>query len=86
MGFLLKIVAIFLFFYFLFRFLLRFFLGAGQRRGYNYRQWGGTNTRNQQPHHQPKDPETQEERILEYQKKSFESADAHDVEFEEIKD
>lgn len=32
-----------------------------------------------------KTPENQEERILEYQKKNFESSDAEDVDFEEIK-
>lgn len=32
------------------------------------------------------EPETQEERILDFQKKSFESADAEDVDFEEIKE
>lgn len=31
-------------------------------------------------------PETQEERIVSYQKKKFEASEAEDVEFEEIKD
>lgn len=34
---------------------------------------------------QQNESETQEERILDYQKKSFEATDAIDVEFEEIK-
>jgi hypothetical protein len=35
---------------------------------------------------QPKQPETQHERIIEYQKKNFESSDIEDADFEEIKD
>lgn len=35
---------------------------------------------------QPKQPETQEDRIIEYQKKSFDTTEAEDAEFIEIKD
>ncbi len=83
MGFLIKIGVVFLVFYLLFRFLVRFFLGNIQKRNYDYRSRG---TNNQRAQNQEKKTETQEERILEYQKRSFESADAYDVEFEEIKD
>jgi len=47
-----------------------------------------TNTppvRNSIPLRQSK-PETQEERIIEYQKKTFASSDAEDVDFVEVKD
>jgi len=35
---------------------------------------------------QSKQPETQEERIIEYQKKTFISSEAEDVDFVEVKD
>lgn len=40
---------------------------------------------NKQSFQEPKTPESQEDRILEYQKKSFEKTDVEDVDFEEIK-
>ena len=44
-----------------------------------------TNQQRQQQEQRAKEPETQEERILDFQKKSFETSDAEDVEFEEVK-
>ena len=35
---------------------------------------------------QPKQPESQEERIIDYQKKSFESTEVEDADYVEIKD
>ena len=40
---------------------------------------------NRHSQQQKNEPETQEDRILDYQKKSFETTDVIDVEFEEIK-
>ncbi len=40
----------------------------------------------QQRPNRPKQPETQDERIIEYQKKSFESTEVEDADFIEIKD
>ncbi|MDD3788153.1 MAG: hypothetical protein PHO94_05610 [Petrimonas sp.] len=76
MGFL-KFIILTLAFYFIFKLISNFIRGkvSGTQRN---RSYGETS--------QPQEPETQEERILDYQKKSFESADAEDVDFEEIKD
>ena len=40
----------------------------------------------QQPPNRPKQPETQDERIIDYQKKTFESTEVEDADFVEIKD
>lgn len=63
-------------FYLIFKLLKRLFIG-----------WlFSTHTNNhRQEEPKPKTPENQEDRILEYQKKSFEKTDVEDVEFEEIK-
>lgn len=72
-----KFILLFLIIYFLLRAISKWLIGT---RGFN--------RRTSSPYGQSREaqePETQEERILDYQKKSFESADAVDVEFEEIK-
>ncbi len=74
MGFLFKILLLFLAIYFLLGIVKRLFLG-------NFKQ-AGNNPYNKE---EQKEPESQEDRILDYQKKKFESAHAEDVEFEEIK-
>lgn len=71
--FLLFVAIIFI----LLRAFTRWFANWGRRATSNYSQ--------QQREQAQKEPETQEERILDYQRKSFEATDAHDVEFEEIK-
>ncbi len=79
MGFLVKFILLFMAIYFLLKAVSRWLMNA---RGFNRRtsSWPYGQAREAQ-----KEPETQEERILDYQRKSFESADAVDVEFEEIK-
>lgn len=81
MGFLIKFFLFFIFIYLLLKGLAAFITG-GKRSGKStsyYRQ------QRQRPE-QPKQPETQEDRIIEYQKKSFESTEAEDADFIEIKD
>lgn len=76
MGFLFKVLLIFTVIYMVISFLGRALFGTKRKANANpYRQ----------PQQQEKALETQEERILEYQKKNFESTDAVDVEFEETK-
>lgn len=77
MGFLVKFILLFTIIYFLLKAISRWVIGA---HGFNRRTSPYGQSREAQ-----KEPETQEERILDYQKKSFEAADAVDVEFEEIK-
>lgn len=73
-----KFLLILAIIYLIFTFVNRFLFGT--RRKAQSNPFGQSRTQ------QGKTPETQEERILEYQKKNFESSDAVDVEFEEIKD
>lgn len=77
MGAILKFLLFFGVIYFLMRGFSHWITNLGRRaRGYNS-QDGRTQTE--------KEPETQEERILDYQKRKFENMDVQDVEFEEVK-
>lgn len=78
MAVLLKIILVFVVFYYLSRFLMRLFFGRLQRKASAFQN-------EQKANAETKEPETQEERILDYQRKSFESADVDDVDFEEVK-
>ncbi|MDD2299552.1 MAG: hypothetical protein PHQ67_03725 [Fermentimonas sp.] len=81
MGFLLKFFLFFVFIYLLLKGLVAFLVG-GKRSGTSTNQYRQQRSRPEQP----KQPETQEDRIIEYQKKSFESTEAEDADFVEIKD
>lgn len=50
------------------------------------KRFNAKNRRYRQRPNRPKQPETQDERIIEYQKKSFESTEVEDADFIEIKD
>ena len=80
MGRILIFVIIFAIFIFIMRAIGRFiafFRGTSGRPASSYH--------NQQRYNPPRKPETQQDRIMEYQKKSFLKDEAVDVEFEEIK-
>jgi len=80
MGKILWILLIFGIFIFVMRLIGRFiafFRGNTGRPASSYYQQRQQNTY--------KKPETQEDRIMGYQKKSFETTEVEDVEFEEIK-
>jgi len=77
MGFLIKFILVFVVIYLLMKGFIGFLLGKKTRQSSTFQQ----NRREQ-----PKQTDTQEDRIIEYQKKTFESSDAEDVEFVEIKD
>lgn len=74
MGFLIKFLLVFVVIYFLLKGFVRFLFGKRARQ-----------TSPRQPQ-RPEQAETQEERIIEYQKKTFEISEAEDVEFVEIKE
>lgn len=76
MGFFISIILLIVIFYLTIKLLKRLFIGWLFR--------AHTNSHRQEES-KPKTPESQEDRILEYHKKSFEKTDAEDVEFEEIK-
>ncbi len=52
----------------------------------NIGRFNSQNERAKQRPSPPKQPESQEDRIIEYQKKSFESTEVEDADFIEIKD
>lgn len=81
MGFLFKFFIFFIFIYLILKGLAAFIVGGKRSGKYtsNYRQ-------QRQRTDQPKQPETQEDRIIEYQKKSFETSEVQDADFIEIKD
>lgn len=76
MGFLIKFLLFFVAAYLLMKGFVAFI--TGKRNGQSA-------TERQTSQRQPKQPETQEDRIIEYQKKTFEKSEAEDVEFTEIK-
>lgn len=78
MGFLFKVLLIFAIIYMVISFVGRMLFGTKRKP-----QAGPYSRHSRQ---QQKEPETQEDRILDYQRKSFEKTDAVDVEFEEIKE
>lgn len=84
MGVILK----FLIFLFAIFFLLTIIIGAKTMQKIVRFLFGGFNAfpNNQSHDTKPSDPHTQEERIIDYQKKSFESSKIEDVEFEEVKE
>lgn len=63
--------------YFLLRSVAAFLMGKRGRQSPNYRRQGAQ---------QNKQPDNQQDRIIEYQKKKFESSEVEDVDFVEVKD
>ena len=76
MGFLIKFLLFFVVAYLLMKGFVAFL--TGKRNGQSA-------AGRQSSQRQPREPETQEDRIIEYQKKTFEKSEAEDVEFTEIK-
>ncbi len=81
MGFLIKFFLFFVAFYLVLKGLLSFITGNRSRRSTAYHR----QQQHRQRPQQQKQPETQKDRIIEYQKKSFESSEVEDVDFVEIK-
>lgn len=77
MGFLIKFILVFVAIYLLMKGFVGFLLG---------KRTGQSSPFQKQQQEQPKQTESQDDRIIEYQKKTFESSDAEDVDFVEIKD
>lgn len=77
MGFLIKFILVFVAIHFLMKGLLSFLAGKKSRQSSPFHH-------QQREHRKPTD--RQEDRIIEYQKKTFEKSDAEDVDFVEIKD
>ncbi|SCD19418.1 hypothetical protein PSM36_0588 [Proteiniphilum saccharofermentans] len=63
--------------YFLLKAVAAFLMGKRGRQTSNFRQ---------QRAQQDKQPENQQDRIIEYQKKKFESSEIEDADFVEVKD
>ena len=77
MGFFILILFI-LIFYIGFKWISNIFFGA-------FTQNESQSTYQLQRERETQEPETQEDRILDFQRKIFESSDAEDVDFEEVK-
>ncbi|MDI9606131.1 MAG: hypothetical protein QM305_12585 [Bacteroidota bacterium] len=83
MGFIIKFLLFFFITYFILRSIGRLLFGIRYKQNSpRYRTPHGAQSR-QEP---PKQPETQEDRIIGYQKKNFESTEVEDAEFVEIKE
>lgn len=77
MGFIIRVLIVFAIIYFAISLLGRILFGVRRKPQANHYS--------RQSKSSEKEPESQEERILDYQRKSFEASDAVDVDFEEIK-
>lgn len=77
MGFLIKFLLGFMVVYFLLKSFAVFLMGKRGRQSSNYHQ---------QRAQQARQPETQQDRIIEYQKKNFESSEIEDADFVEVKE
>lgn len=79
MGVFFRFIVFFLVFYFLIKFVLNLLRGEGRTS----ENKASRHTRQQQ---RPHKIQSQEDRIISYQKKKFESSNIEDVEYEEIKE
>ena len=87
MGIILRIILFFVVVNYLVKLFFRFFFGIRQSRGGRYqRQQRSYQQQSRQQQQQRKRPEAQEDRILDFQRKSFESTDVEDADFVEIKE
>jgi p-aminobenzoyl-glutamate transporter AbgT len=79
MGVILRFFLTFFVFYFLIKFVINLLIG---------KRWASENKtyRQQQQQQKRNKIQSQEDRIISYQKKKFESSTIEDVEFEEIKE
>ena len=85
MGYFIRFLLAIIVINFLIKLIFRLFFGwRRQKSGYN--PYNQQQSRQQQSNTTDKKPESQEERILDFQRKSFESTKAEDADFVEIKD
>lgn len=82
MGYILRLILFFIVFSWIIKIARRLILAFLYKKNFNRQQ---QNRYNNTPQQERKVPETQEERILDLQRKKFESTDVEDVDFEEIK-
>lgn len=80
MGFLIKFILGFTIVYFLMKSLAAFLMGKRGRHHSNYRSQEQRYKANKK-----NEPENQQDRIIEYQKKNFETSEVEDADFVEIK-
>lgn len=81
MGFLFKFLLIFIVIYFFLKAFGAWLLGKRNRQNtYHHSRY------RQARREPPKQPERQEDRIIDYQRKTFESSDVEDADFVEIKE
>lgn len=85
MGYILKLILFIIVFSWIIRIVRRLIFTFLYKKNFNQQQQRQQNRYNNPPEQERKVPETQEERILDLQRKKFESTDVEDVDFEEIK-
>lgn len=81
MGFIFRLILFIIIFSWVLRALRRLVFRRFYNKHFNQRGESSFNSSQQQENK----PETQEDRILDYQRKRFESTDVEDADFEEIK-
>ncbi len=82
MGYIIRFILFVIVFSWILKVVRRLFFRFFYRRHFNQQN---RNPYNQSPKEERRAPETQEDRILDFQRKKFESTDIEDAEYEEVK-
>ena len=85
MGYIFKFILFVIVFSWIIRALRRIIFGMFYKRKFNQYNNQYNNQHNRQQQEKKKAPETQEDRILDFQRKKFESTDIVDADYEEVK-
>ncbi len=82
MGYILRLILFFIVFSWIIKIARRLIINRIYKKHFNQQN---NPFNRQQPEPEKRAPETQEERILDFQRKKFEATDIEDADFEEIK-
>lgn len=85
MGYIFKFILFVIVFSWILKAARRLLFGIFYKRKFNQYNNQYNNQQQQQPQQDKKSPETQEERILDFQRKKFESTDIEDADYEEVR-
>lgn len=85
MGYIFKFILFVIVFSWILKVARRLLFGIFYKRKFNQYNKQYNDQQQQPPHQDKKTPETQEERILDFQRKKFESTDIEDADYEEVK-
>lgn len=86
MGYFIRFILALIVINFVIKLAIRLFLGRRRQKSAHNPYTNQQRSQQQQSRSSSRVPETQEERILDFQRKSFDSEEAEDADFIEVKD